>query len=189
MLALEICIGFVVVVLGLLALFYLVTVYNGLVSLKNNIEKAWANIDVLLKQRSDLIPNLVETVKGYTKHEKEILEKITKLRAQVMAYESPAKKAKPSEAITAALKTIFAVSENYPKLRANENFMKLQVQLTAIENQIADRREFYNDSVLLYNTRIKSLPDMLVALPMGYRKKVYFKATEKEKKEVKVELQ
>jgi len=186
--ALEICVGFVVVVAAFLAIFYAVSIYNGLVGLRNNIDKAWANVDVLLKQRADLIPNLVDTVKGYMKHEKSTLENITKLRAQIMAYKSPAKKAKASEALTEALKSLFAVAENYPKLRASENFLKLQDQLTAVENQIADRREFYNDAVLLYNNRIKMLPDVLIAVPLGYKMKEYFKAKEEEKKPVKVKM-
>lgn len=188
MAALELCCGFIFLVLALLAAFYAVSIFNGLVSVRNNIDKAWANIDVLLKQRSDLIPNLVELVKGYMKHEKETFETITRLRAQIMAFDSPAKKAKASEELSAALKSIFAVAENYPQLRASENFMELQQQLTAIENQIADRREFYNDSVLLYNNKIKMLPDMFVAVLLGFREREYFKATEEEKKEVKVEI-
>ncbi|MBU0532159.1 LemA family protein [Candidatus Micrarchaeota archaeon] len=181
-LGIGLCLGFVFVVGFILAIFYFVSVYNGLVGLRNNIDKAWANIDVLLKQRSDLIPNLVETVKGYMKHERGTLETVTKLRAQIMAHNSPAKKAKASEALTGALKSIFAVAENYPALKASENFIELQKQITAIENQIADRREFYNDSVLLYNTRIKVLPDTLLASVLGYKEKEYFKATEEEKK-------
>ena len=182
------CIGFVLFLLALLAAFYVLSVYNGLVSLRNNIDKAWANIDVVLKQRADLIPNLVETVKGYMKHEKGTLEEITRLRTSMMGASGPAAKAAASEGISAALKTIFAVSENYPKLQASENFMKLQEQITAMENQIADRREFYNDSVLLFNTRIHSLPDMLFASLMGLKDKEYFKAEEGEKAAVKVSM-
>lgn len=165
------------------------SVYNGLVSLRNNIDKAWANIDVVLKQRSDLIPNLVEAVKGYMKHEKGTLEEITRQRAAMMGAATLGQKAKSSEAISAALKSIFAVAENYPKLQASENFLKLQEQLAAMENQIADRREFYNDSVLLYNTRINSLPDKFVAGPFGFREKEYFKAMEGDKEAVKVKLE
>ena len=182
------CVGFLALLLGALVLFYLFSVYNGLISLKNNIERAWANIDVLLKQRSDLIPNLVETVKGYMKHERGVLEDVTRMRAEMISAQSPAQKAKASEHLTSALKSIFAVAENYPQLRASENFLQLQNQISAIENQIADRREFYNESVLLFNTRIHSLPDMIIAGMMGFKDKEYFKATEEEKKNVKVEL-
>jgi LemA protein len=182
------CVGFFVVVCAILVLFYLVSIYNGLVTLRNNIDKAWANIDVLLKQRFDMIPNLVETVKGYAKYEKGVLEEVTKLRAALVSAGSPGAKAKVNDALTTSLKSIFAVAENYPKLQANENFLKLQEQLAAMENQIADRREFYNDSVLLYNTRIASLPDSIFAGMMGMTPKEYFKAEEGEKGVVQVKL-
>lgn len=180
--AIFICCGFFGAVLALLAAFYLFSIYNGLVQLRNNMDKAWANIDVLLKQRTDLIPNLVETVKGYMKYEKAVLTEITRLRTAMMSATGPAEKAKASEGISTALKTIFAVAENYPRLEASQNFLKLQEQLSAIENQIADRREFYNDSVMLFNTRIHSLPDLIFASLMGLKDREYFKATEEEKK-------
>ncbi len=186
---LILCCGFFVFVLFLLAVFYAFSIYNGLISLKNNIEKAWANIDVLLKQRSDLIPNLVETVKGYMKYEKSTLVEITRLRTEIMSASTPGEKARASEGISAAIKSIFAVAENYPQLKASENFLELQKQLSAMENQIADRREFYNDSVLLFNTRIHSVPDMIFASMMGMKDKEYFKATEEEKKLVEVKME
>jgi LemA protein len=182
------CIGVFVVIGTLLAGFYAFSVYNGLIQLRNNIDRAWANIDVLLKQRSDLIPNLVETVKGYMKYEKSVLEEITNLRTSIMSASGPAEKARSSEAISGALKTIFAVAENYPKLEASQNFLDLQKQLTAMENQIADRREFYNNSVLLFNTKIHSIPDMIFANMLGFRPKEYFKAEEGEKKVVEVKM-
>jgi LemA protein len=182
------CCGFFAFVLALLAGFYVFSIYNGLISLRNNIEKAWANIDVLLKQRTDLIPNLVETVKGYMKYERSVLTNITALRTSMMGATTPGEKAKASEGISAALKSIFAVAENYPQLQASQSFLKLQEQLSAMENQIADRREFYNDSVLLFNTRIHSLPDMLFASLMGLKDKEYFKVAEEEKEAVKVKL-
>lgn len=186
--ALIACIGFFVVVSFLLVLFYIVSIFNGLISLKNNIEKSWANIDVVLKQRSDLIPNLVETVKGYMKYEKSVLEEITKLRTAMMGASGPSEKAKVNDAMSAGLKSLFAVAENYPKLQASENFMKLQDQISAMENQIADRREFYNDSVLLYNTRIASIPDSIAASMLGMKPKEYFKAEESEKKVIEVKI-
>jgi LemA protein len=188
MLELVACLGFLGFIILVLIIFYIFSVYNGLISLKNNIERAWANIDVLLKQRSDLIPNLVETVKGYMKHERSVLENITRMRTEILSAQGPAAKAKASEALTSALKSIFAVAENYPQLRASENFLQLQQQISAIENQIADRREFYNESVVLFNTRIHSVPDMILAGMMGFKDKEYFKATEGEKKNVKLEL-
>jgi LemA protein len=183
-----ICCGFFGFVLALLAAFYIFSIYNGLISLRNNIEKAWANIDVLLKQRTDLIPNLVETVKGYMKYEKGTLTEITRLRTQMMGASTPGEKALASEGISAALKTIFAVAENYPKLEASQSFLKLQEQLSAIENQIADRREFYNDSVMLFNTRIHSVPDTIFASMMGFKDKEYFKVAEEDKKLVSVKM-
>ncbi len=164
------------------------TLYNGLVELRNNTERSWANIDVVLKQRSDLIPNLVEAVKGYMKHERGTLEEITMHRGAMLGTQTLGQKAKSSDAITAGLKSIFAVSENYPQLQASENFLKLQEQLAAMENQIADRREFYNNSVVLYNTRISSLPEKLIAGPLGFGEKEYFKATEEEKEAVSVRM-
>jgi LemA protein len=183
-----ICCGFFGFVLALLAAFYIFSIYNGLISLRNNIEKAWANIDVLLKQRTDLIPNLVETVKGYMKYEKATLTEITRLRTEMMGATTPGEKAKASEAISSSLKSIFAVAENYPQLQASDNFLKLQEQLSAIENQIADRREFYNDSVMLFNTRIHSVPDTIFASMMGLKDKEYFKVAEEDKKLVSVKM-
>ena len=183
-----ICIGIGIVIVIGLVLFYIVSLFNGLISTRNNIDKAWANIDVMLKQRADLIPNLVSTVKGYKKYEKEVLEGVTRLRTQVLQAESPNKQAALNDALTSSLKSIFAVAENYPKLQANENFLKLQEQLTALENQIADRREFYNESVLIYNTRIKSIPDMIIAGMLSMKDKEYFKATEEEKRLVQVKI-
>lgn len=182
------CVGFFLFVLALLAAFYVMSIYNGLVSLRNNIDRAWANIDVVLKQRTDLIPNLVSTVKGYMKYEKSTLTELTKLRTAMIAAETPGQKAKASGAITTSIKSIFAVSENYPELKASQNFLQLQTQLSAMENQIADRREFYNDSVLLYNTRIKSVPDSIFAGVLGMKDKEYFKVEESEKQSVKVDL-
>ncbi|MFH1520011.1 MAG: LemA family protein [Candidatus Micrarchaeota archaeon] len=187
-LALFACCGFFVFVIGVLVLFYIISIFNGLISLKNNIDKSWANIDVVLKQRNDLIPNLVETVKGYAKYEKGVLEEVTKLRTDMMSAEGPSAKAKINDAMTTGLKSLFAVAENYPQLQASQNFLKLQEQLAAMENQIADRREFYNDSVLLYNTRIASVPDSVAASVLGMKQKEYFKATEEEKKVISVNM-
>jgi LemA protein len=188
MVAFEISVGFVVLVLFLLAVFYAFSVFNGLISLKNNIEKAWANIDVVLKQRNDLIPNLVEAVKGYMKYERTVLSDVTRLRTQMMAAQTMSEKASAHDALSGALKSLFAVAEKYPDLKASSNFLDLQQQLSTMENQIADRREFYNDAVMLFNTRIHSLPDLLVASMMGFRDKEYFKATEEEEKPIEVKM-
>ncbi len=186
--AIIICCGFSGFLVALLGVFYVFSIYNGLISLRNNIDKAWSNIDVLLKQRYDLVPNLVETVKGYMKHERATLEEITRLRTSALSASGPAEKAKINDGMSSALKTIFAVSENYPQLKASENFIELQKQLAALENQIADRREFYNDSVMLFNTRIHSVPDNIFAGMLGMKDKEYFKATDEEKKVVEVKI-
>ena len=183
-----ICCGGIIIRLLALFVFYLFTVYNGLVSLRNSVDKAWANIDVLLKQRSDLIPNLVQTVKGYMKYEKGTLEEITRLRTAIMAAQGPKETAKHSEAITASLKTIFAVSEKYPDLKADETFLDLQKQLTEMENEIADRREFYNDAVMLYNTRINSVPDSIIAGVFHFTVTEYFRAVGEDKAPVQVKM-
>jgi LemA protein len=188
MVALEIVLGFGVLLVAGVALFYIVSIINGLITLKNSIEKAWSNIDVLLKQRNDEIPNVVETVKGYAKHEKEVFENVTKMRAQMMSAGTVGEKAKASEALSGTLKTLFAVAENYPSLRANENFLQLQGRISELEGQIANRRELYNDSVYLYNTRIQVVPDMVFANAMGMREKEYFKVEEAEKKVPKVQF-
>ena len=173
MAAFEICVAFVLILLVALALFYFVTVFNGLIVLRNNIDKAWANIDVLLKQRADLVPSLVEIVKAYTKYEKEMFENLSKIRAGLLEMHGPVEKAKTNSELN---KSLLAVVENYPKLQANENFLKLQAQLSDLENQIADRRNFYNESVLLFNTRIQIFPDSIFALFLNMRKKEFFKA-------------
>ncbi len=184
----EIVLGFGILLVAGVALFYLLSIINGLIALKNSIDKAWANIDVLLKQRNDEIPNIVETVKGYAKHEKEIFENVTKMRAQMMATESVAEKGRIDNELSKTLKSIFAVAENYPALRANENFMQLQQRISELEGQIANRRELYNDSVYLYNTRIQVVPDLVFANAMGMRGREYFKAEEGEKKVLRVGL-
>lgn len=165
---------------------YVILVFNNLVRLKNNIIKSWSNIDVLLKQRSDELPNLVNAVKGYMKHEKNVLLELTRARTEMLKAQTLSQKAKADNAITNALKTIFAVAEDYPKLRANENFMQLQQRISGLENEIADRREFYNDSVTNYNIRIQSIPDVIIARMLKYTEEQLFKATEEEKKLVKI---
>ncbi|MCS7105695.1 MAG: LemA family protein, partial [Candidatus Aenigmarchaeota archaeon] len=132
-------------------------------TLRRNIDKAWANVEVLLKQRNDELPKLVEVCKGYMKYEKSVLEEITNLRTRWMEASTKAERIKISEQISSALKTLFAVVENYPKLRANENFLQLQTRISGLENELADRREFYNECVNNYNIRIQSIPDKFIA--------------------------
>jgi|SRR3989338_509282 len=175
------------VVIGIIS--YIVSIYNGLVQLKNNIKKSWANINVLLKQRSDELPKLIASVKGYMKHESKVLTELTKARTSFLNAKSISDKAKASNQISDALKTIFAVSENYPNLKANENFMQLQSRISGIENELADRREFYNDSVNNFNIRIESFPDSIVAKKMNLTEpEKMFEVTEEDKKDVKVKF-
>jgi LemA protein len=165
---------------------YIIIVYNSLISKKVRVENAWSQIDVQLKKRYDLVPNLIETVKGYMKHEKELFENITKLRAQAINASDLKTKAKAEGELSATLKSIFAVAENYPNLKANENFLMLQEELSGIENKIAYARQFYNDSVLDYNTYLLSFPANIFANMFGFKQKEFFKAEEEEKKNVKV---
>ena len=144
-------------------LWYIIILYNGLVGLCNHVRKSWADIDVLLKQRADELPNLVEAVKGYMQYERETLEKLTKARTDFVQAQSVHDKARADSEISSAVKTLFAVAENYPDLKASQNFLRLQERITGLENEIADRREFYNASVNTYNTRIQSFPDLIFA--------------------------
>lgn len=167
---------------------YVVGIYNGLVRLRNDIKKAWANIDVLLKQRTDELPKLIKTVKGYMKHEKSLLENITKARTDFLNAKTLGAKAEADNLLSGFLKTLFAVAENYPNLKANENFMQLQKRISGIENELADRREFYNDAANTFNIRIQSFPDMVVAGMMHLEEQEMFKAAEADKSDVKVEF-
>ena len=181
-------IGVIVLLLIVAVVGYAIHVYNGLVHLSNNIKKAFANINVLLKQRSDELPKLIASVKGYMKHEKSLLTDLTKARTAFLSAKTIPQKAKADNMISGALKSIFAVSENYPKLQANENFMHLQTRISGLENELADRREFYNDSTNNYNIRIQSFPDIFFARMLGYKEKVLFEVSDEDKKDVKVEF-
>lgn len=185
---LGLIIAAVIILVIIIFISYVITIFNGLVSLKNNIKKALANIDVLLKQRAEELPKLVDTVKGYMKHEKDLLTDITKARTQFLNAKTLPEKAAADNILTGAIKSLFAVAENYPQLKANENFKHLQERISGIENELADRREFYNDSVNTYNIRIQSIPDMFVARILGYTQEELFKATEEEKKDVKIKF-
>ncbi len=148
----------IIVILVVLVIGYAVITYNGLVSMRNRIENAWAQIDVQLKRRYDLIPNLVETVKGYASHERGTLEAVVQARNMAMNAQGPQEQAEAENMITGALKSVFALQEAYPDLKANENFLNLQEELTGTEGRIAYARQFYNDSVYCYNTKIQSVP-------------------------------
>jgi len=160
-----------VLVLGFVAL------YNRLVQLRNRVENAWAQIDVQLKRRYDLIPNIVEIVKGYAAHEKETLEKVVQARNMAMAATGAGDQGQAENALTGALKTLFAVAEAYPELKANQNFMQLQEELSNTESKIAYARQFYNDTVMTYNTGIQLFPAVIVARLLGFtQKKKHFEA-------------
>ncbi len=164
----------VIVAIVLLLLLFFVLQYNGLVSLKNRVENAWAQIDVQLRRRYDLIPNLVETVKGYAAHERETLEAVVQARNAAMSAEGPAEAAQTENMLTGALRSLFALSEAYPDLKANQNFAQLQEELTATESRIAFARQHYNDSVLGYNTKIETFPANIVAGMFNFTEREYF---------------
>ena len=176
----------VVVFLVLALIAYIWLSYNSLVTLNERIKEAISGIDVQLKRRTDLIPNLVETIKGYAKHEKEVFENVTKARASMMKAEGPQEKGKASDMLTGALKSLFAVAEAYPSLQASENFKELQEELSDTENKISYSRQFYNSNVLAYNTKIKMFPSSLIARQFGFSEKEFFETEESDKKPVKV---
>ncbi len=166
------------IILGvaLLVVLYGIVQYNGLVRLRNRIESAWSQIDVQLQRRYDLIPNLIETVKGYAAHEKGVFENVTEARSRAMSAEGPAQQAQAENMVTSALKSLFAVAEAYPDLKANQNFALLQEELSGTEGKIAYARQFYNDSVQSYNTKIQTFPSNLVAGSFGFKEREYFEA-------------
>ena len=177
----------ILTILAVLVLF-VVFLYNALIRLKNQVENAWAQIDVQLKRRYDLIPNLIETVKGYAKHEKGLLTDITKARSAVMSAEGAHKKAEASNMLSDTLKSLFAVAENYPDLKANENFLQLQEELSGTENKISYARQHYNDIVMVFNTKIQMFPNNVLSSTLGFKDKEMFDVPEAEKKNVKVQF-
>jgi LemA protein len=162
----------IVVVIGL----GFVVLYNGLVALRNKVEAAWAQIDVQLTRRFELIPNLVETVKGYASHEKETLDAVISARNMAQSASGPAEAAAADNVLTGALKSVFALAEAYPDLKANQNFLNLQETLTATEDKIAYSRQFYNDTVNRYNTKIQSVPSSVIANMFHFTEREYFEA-------------
>lgn len=171
----------------LLGVFLWIT-YNSLVTLRERIREAFSSIDVQLKRRTDLIPNLIETVKGYAKHERQVFEEVTKARSALMRAKSPHEKAQAENFLEGTLKSLFAVAENYPELKANQNFLNLQEELTDTENKIAYSRQFYNSNVLEYNTKIKSFPILLFAQGLGFQEQEFFEAEVSERNPVKVQF-
>lgn len=168
------------------ALLFAVSFYNSAVQLRIKVEEAWSDIDTFLKQRYDMIPNLVETVKGYMKHENKTFENIAKYRSAVANAGSMDERAKADNALSGTLKTLFAVAENYPELKANENFMKLQEDLKGLEDSLQKSRRFYNATVKNYNTKIQLFPGNLLAGIFNFTKKEFFEVVGKERENVKV---
>jgi LemA protein len=171
-----------VIILAVIAL------YNSIISLRNQVKNSWAQIDVQLKRRNDLIPNLVETVKGYMAHEKGVFESVTKARTAFMNAATMPEKAKASNMLTDTLKSLFAVAENYPTLKANENFMQLQEELSGTESKIAYARQHYNDMVMVFNTKLQVFPNNVFAGMFNFGQEALFEATAEEKKAVKVQF-
>lgn len=178
------------IALGLVALLlvFVWSLYNGLVTLRTRIDEAWSQIDVQLKRRADLIPNLVESVKGYAKHEKSVFENVTKARAALMGAKTPASVGQANDMLTNAIGKLFAVAENYPQLKANENFIQLQKELSDTEDKVAYSRQYYNSTVLDYNTKIIIFPNNLLATNLGFTAKEFFQATDAERQAVKVDF-
>ena len=176
----------VLIVLVVLVLIWGVASYNGLIRRRNRVENSWSQIDVQLKRRLDLIPNLVETVKGYAAHERETLDAVVRARnAALAAPATPAAQAAADNVLTGALRQLFALSEAYPDLKANQNFLALQEELTATEGRVAYARQFYNDTVLGYNNKIETFPSMFLARLM---KREYFEADEAARQAPKVQF-
>ena len=181
--SLYIIIGIAVIIGG-----WLLMTYNGLISLRNRVREAWSQIDVQLKRRASLIPNLVEAIKGYAKHEKELLENVTKARAAMVGATTPHEKAAANDLLSGMLKNLFAVAEAYPDLKASENFKQLQEELSDTETKVAAARQFYNTNVLDLNNTLEQIPSSLVGSWFGFKKEDFFKATEEEKKDIQVKF-
>lgn len=171
------------IILAILAalVLYAINVYNRIITLENRYQNAWSQIDVQMKRRNDVVPNLVETVKGYAAHEREVFDNVGKARAAMTQAKSVDESADAANMMTAALGRLFAISEAYPELKANQNFLMLQEELAGIENKIAYARQFFNDAVLQFNTVITTVPGNLFAGPMGKTKHIYLEVPEEEK--------
>lgn len=179
---------YVVIALVLLVVFYVWFLYNSLITARLRVREAWSQIDVQLKRRSDLIPNLVEAVRGYAKHEREVFENVTKARSALLSAKGPAEAAKAENMLTGALKTLFAVAEAYPDLKASQNFLDLQDELSDTETKVAASRQFYNSVVLEYNTRIKVFPNVMLAQTFGFTPEEFFEAEVEEREKVEVKF-
>jgi len=180
----------VLVALIVIAVLYLIFAYNGLVSLRNRVKEAWSDVEVQMKRRYDLIPNLVETVKGYAGHESSTLEKVIQARNIAMAnHGTPTEQAKSENILSGTLKSLFALSENYPDLKANQNFLKLQEELTDTENKIKASRRYYNGNVLALNNKVEMFPTNVIASMFSFKKADFFELEDSEKEAAKKPVQ
>lgn len=178
----------VIAVIVVLIIIYFIATYNSLVDLRNKVKDSWSQIDVVLKNRNDLIPNLVETVKGYAKHEKTTLDAVITARNKAVNAKTNEDEMKAAGEVTEALGRLFALAENYPDLKANQNFMDLQNKLNEIEEKIRFARQFYNDTVLTYQNKLEMFPSNIVAKMFGFKPEAFFEATEEERKNVEVKF-
>lgn len=169
-------------------LLFVIAIFNSLITKRNRVKEAYSQIDVQLKRRSSLIPNLIEIVKGYAKHEKEVLTKVTEARTALMSAGSPSDQAKANSELSLALKSLFAVAESYPDLKASDNFKELQGELSDTETKIAAARQFYNTNVLDYNTDLDTFPNFIFANMFGFKHEEFFQATDEEKKDIEVKF-
>jgi LemA protein len=181
-------IGVIVIVIIIVIIVWAVMIYNGLVTKRNRVREAYSQIDVQLKRRSSLIPNLVETVKGYARHEKDVFDEVNQAREALMKSSGPAQSAKANDQLTGALKSLFAVAEAYPNLKASDNFKALQDELSDTETKVAASRQFYNTNVLDYNTSIQTVPTSIFAGAFSFGPEQFFQATDEEKADVKVQF-
>ncbi len=179
---------FIVLIVAAVVAGWLILIYNGLVKMRNRVDEAWSDIDVQLKRRHNLIPNIVATVKGYAKHESSVLTQVTEARTQAMQATSVDEKIASENQLMGTLKSLFAVAEQYPELKANQNFLHLQQELSDTENKIQASRRFYNGNVRDFNAKIQSIPVNLVAGPFGFKLRAFFEASETEKALPKVEF-
>ena len=180
--------GIIVLVILVVIVVAVIAIYNGLIRLRNRVDEAWSDISVQLKRRYDLIPNLVNTVKGYAAHEKEVFEKVTEARTRAMGANTTKDKIEAENALSGTLKSLFAVAENYPELKANQNFLELQRELTDTEDKIMASRRFYNGNVRDFNTKLQVFPTNIIAGMLKFTAREFFEMDEKEKEPVKVEF-
>lgn len=178
----------IVLIVVVVLLLVFISCYNSLVSLRNKVKDQFSQIDIQLKRRSDLIPNVVETVKGYAKHEKSTLEEVIKARNTYLSSTTNEDKINSSKELTEAVNKLFALAEAYPELKANTNFLQLQNELKETEDKISYARQFYNDSVLMYNNKVETFPSNIIASMFGFKANTFFEANEEERKNVEVKF-